>query len=75
MLRPRVTPRPGRVLDLHPNLRARNNIAVHRGQITNRHRDWHKGNHPGYNLARRLAIKADHVWLFTEVLFAVPPDE
>ena len=44
---------------------------VHWGQITNRHRDWHKGNHPGYNLARRLAIKADQVWLFTEV-FAVP---
>ena len=53
------------------DLRARYNMAVHWGQITNRHRDWHKGNHPGYNLARRLAIKADQVWLFTEV-FAVP---
>jgi hypothetical protein len=30
-----------------------------------------QGQPPGYNLARRLAIKADQVWLFTEV-FAVP---
>jgi len=53
------------------DLRARYNKAVHWGQFTNQHRDWHKGNHPGYNLARRLAIKADQVWLFNEV-FAVP---
>jgi hypothetical protein len=52
-------------------LRARYDKAVHWGQITNRHRDWHKGNHPGYNLARRLDIKAEQVWLFTRV-FAVP---
>ena len=52
-------------------LRARYDKAVHWGQITNRHRDWHKGNHPGYILARRLAAKAEQVWLFT-TNFAVP---
>lgn len=52
-------------------LRARYDKAVHWGQITNRHRDWRNGNHPGYTLARRLAAKADQVWLFTNV-FAVP---
>lgn len=39
--------------------------------ITNRHRDWHDGNHPGYKLAKRLQTKADQVWLFTTV-FTVP---
>ena len=57
--------------DLLAGLRARYDKAVHWGQITNRHRDWPKGNHPGYTLARRLAAKADQVWLFTTV-FAVP---
>jgi transposase len=52
-------------------LRARYDKAVHWGQITNRHRDWHKGNHPGHSLARRLAAKAEQVWLFT-TNFAVP---
>jgi HPt (histidine-containing phosphotransfer) domain-containing protein len=52
-------------------LRARYDKAVHWGRITNRHRDWDKGNHPGYVLATRLADKADQVWLFTRE-FAVP---
>jgi transposase len=51
--------------------RARYDKAVTWGQATNRHRDWPKGNHPGYTLARRLADKTDHVWLFTSV-FSVP---
>lgn len=53
------------------DLRARYDEAVHWGVITNRHRDWHDGNHPGYKLATRLAAKADQVWLFTTV-FTVP---
>lgn len=57
--------------DLLAQLRTRYDKAVHWGEITNRHRDWHDGNHPGYTLARRLAAKADQVWLFTRV-FAVP---
>jgi hypothetical protein len=52
-------------------LRARYDKAVAWGQTTNRHRDWPKGNHPGYTLARRLARKADQVWLFTTA-FSVP---
>jgi hypothetical protein len=52
-------------------LRARYDKAVAWGQTTNRLRDWPKGNHPGYTLARRLADKTDQVWLFTTV-FAVP---
>lgn len=31
-------------------------------------RPWHKGNHPGLVLARRLHTKADQVWLYTEDL-------
>jgi transposase len=38
---------------------------------TNRLREWHKGRHPGYNLARRLQDKAEQVWLFTRA-FQVP---
>jgi len=45
-------------------LRARYDYQVAWGITTNRHRDWHKGNHPGYNLARRLQDKAGQVWLF-----------
>jgi transposase len=52
-------------------LRARYDKAVRWGVLTNRHRDWHDGNHPGYKLAKRLQAKADQVWLFTTV-FAVP---
>jgi transposase len=53
------------------DLRKRYDEAVHWGMITNRHRDWPNGNHPGYNLAKRLHDKADQVWLFTRQL-AVP---
>lgn len=51
--------------DLLAALRARYDRAVGWGVTTNRHRYWHKGNHPGYNLATRLRDKADQVWLFT----------
>ena len=57
--------------DLLADLRARYDKAVAWGITTNRHRNWAKGNHPGYNLAKRLADKADQVWTFTRNL-AVP---
>jgi hypothetical protein len=38
-------------------------VAV--GISTNLSRPWHKGNHPGLQLARRLKRKAHQVWLFT----------
>ncbi len=53
------------------SLRARYDQEVAWGITTNRHRDWHKGRHPGYNLASRLQAKAAQVWLFT-TNFAVP---
>lgn len=53
------------------DLRARYDKAVAWGQTTNRRRDWHKGNHPGWNLAKRLDDKAEQVWLYTRV-FSVP---
>lgn len=31
-----------------------------------RHRNWHKGNNPGYTLAQRLKDKAEQVWLFAK---------
>ncbi|MGH3822151.1 MAG: hypothetical protein ACRDRA_04820 [Pseudonocardiaceae bacterium] len=34
------------------------------GITTNQHRNWPKGNHPGYTLAKRLTDKADQVWTF-----------
>jgi transposase len=45
-------------------LRARYDDQVAWGITTNRLRDWHKGHHPGYNLAKRLQDKAEQVWLF-----------
>lgn len=45
-------------------LRARYDEQVAWGITTNRLRDWHQGNHPGYNLAKRLQDKASQVWLF-----------
>jgi transposase len=57
--------------DLLADLRRRYDNAVAWGEATNRHRDWHEGNHPGYVLARRLAAKAEQVWTFTRN-FAVP---
>jgi len=50
--------------DLLADLRARYDKAVTWGITTNRHRDWHKGNHPGFTLAQRLKDKAEQVWLF-----------
>ncbi|MGH3991231.1 MAG: IS66 family transposase [Pseudonocardiaceae bacterium] len=50
------------------DLRQRYDHAVAWGITTNRHRDWAKGNHPGYNLATRLHDKADQVWTFTRNL-------
>jgi transposase len=58
---------PQLLADLH----ARYDQAVGWGITTNRHRDWPKGNHPGYNLATRLRDKAEQVWTFTRNL-AVP---
>jgi hypothetical protein len=53
------------------DLRGRYDKAVTWGIITNRHRDWHKGNHPGYTLAQRLKDKAEQVWLFARN-FSIP---
>jgi transposase len=53
------------------DLRQRYDHAIQWGMTTNQHRDWVKGNHPGYNLAKRLHDKADQVWTFTHNL-AVP---
>lgn len=57
--------------ELLTDLRARYDKAVAWGIATNRHRDWHNGNHPGYTLAQRLKDKAEQIWLFTKN-FAVP---
>jgi len=46
------------------DLRQRFDREISWGMATNRHRDWHKGNHPGYVLAKRLHDKADQVWLW-----------
>ena len=45
--------------------------AVAFGVSVNLSRPWHKGNHPGLILARRLKRKASQVWLFT-TRFDVP---
>ena len=50
--------------ELLAGLRARYDDQVAWGITTNRLRDWHKGNHPGCNLAKRLQDKAGQVWLF-----------
>ncbi len=42
------------------------NQAVLVGISDNLSRPWHKGNHPGLVLARRLQHKADEVWLFAK---------
>jgi len=60
---------------LHPRLLARlrrsydTGVAV--GISTNTSRRWHKGNHPGLQLAKRLRRKADQVWIFA-TRFDVP---
>jgi transposase len=53
------------------DLRARYDTAVTWGILTNRHRDWPSGRHPGHILATRLQTRAAQVWRFT-VDFAVP---
>jgi transposase len=66
--------RNGTGLDLDAIARARRSydqgVAV--GISINLSRPWHKGNHPGLVLAKRLHRKAEQVWLFTTRL-DVPP--
>jgi len=57
--------------DLLADLRERYDKAVEWGILTNRHRDWPSGRHPGHTLATRLQTRAAQVWRFT-VDFAVP---
>ena len=58
--------------ELLTRLRRRFDQGVAVGISTNLSRPWHKGNHPGLQLARRLKRKAHQVWLFT-TRFDVPP--
>ena len=51
--------------ELITRLRRRYDHGVAVGISTNLSRPWHKGNHPGLQLARRLKRKAHQVWLFT----------
>jgi transposase len=46
-------------------LRERYDEAAASGITHNRHRDWDKGNHPGYALGSWLHAYADQLWLFT----------
>ena len=66
--------RKGTGRDLEVIARARRSFdqGVAAGISINLSRPWHKGNHPGLILARRLKRKADQVWLFTTRL-DVPP--
>jgi hypothetical protein len=53
-------------------LRARYDADVRIGELTNMSQPWaDEKNHPGLVLARRLAAKADQVWLFT-TNFTIP---
>src|SRR5512134_132622 len=60
---------------LHPRLLARlrdtYDAGVAVGIAVNLSRRWHKGNHPGLQLARRLQRKADQIWIFA-TRFDVP---
>ena len=47
------------------DLRERYDTAVASGNIHNRLRDWHEGNHPGYALACWLRDYKEQVFLFT----------
>ena len=58
--------------ELLARLRRRYDRGVAVGISTNLSRPWHKGNHPGLQLAKRLKRKAHQVWLFT-TRFDVPP--
>src|SRR5664280_1488636 len=51
--------------DLLARLRRLYDQGVAFGISTNLSRPWHKGNHPGLRLARRLKRKAHQVWFFT----------
>ncbi|MGH3406295.1 MAG: IS66 family transposase [Streptosporangiaceae bacterium] len=57
--------------DLLAGLRRSYDQAVACGISVNLSRPWHKGNHPGLILARRLQRKAAQVWLFA-TRFDVP---
>jgi transposase len=57
--------------DLLDRLRHSYDQAVAYGISVNLSRPWHKGNHPGLILARRLKRKAAQVWLFA-TRFDVP---
>jgi transposase len=67
--------RNGTTLDLEVIAAARRSydkgVAV--GISINLSRPWHKGNHPGLVLAKRLQRKAEQVWLFTTRPGDVPP--
>jgi transposase len=69
------TARAGNRASLDPALLARlrhsYDQAVAYGISVNLSRPWHKGNHPGLTLARRLKRKAAQVWLFAS-RFDVP---
>jgi transposase len=58
--------------ELITRLRRRFDQGVAVGISTNLSRPWHKGNHPGLQLAKRLKRKAHQVWLFA-TRFDVPP--
>ena len=58
--------------ELLTGLRRRYDRGVAAGISTNLSRPWHKGNHPGLQLATRLKRKAHQVWLFA-TRFDVPP--
>jgi hypothetical protein len=58
--------------ELLTRLRRRYDRGVAVGISTNLSRPWHKGSHPGLQLAKRLKRKAHQVWLFA-TRFDVPP--
>jgi hypothetical protein len=51
--------------DVIARARRRYDQGVAAGISANLSRPWHKGNHPGLILAKRLKRKAEQVWLFT----------
>ena len=51
--------------DVIARARSRYDQGVTVGISINLSRPWHKGNHPGLILARRLKRKTEQVWLFT----------
>jgi transposase len=63
----------GLELDLIARARKRYDHGVAVGISVNLSRPWHKGNHPGLVLAKRLKRKAEQVWLFTTRPHDVPP--